>query len=71
MVETIEAMSNELKGDLVLREVWKAKATLSGACGHNLDRLFAEARERQRRSGRQVVNLQAPNGTTQAAAVKV
>lgn len=43
--------------DDVLREVWRIKDELSAAYGHDLDRLFAEARERQRRSGRPSVNL--------------
>jgi hypothetical protein len=38
-------------GDDVLREVWRIK--------DDLNRLFAEARERQRDSGRSSVNLQA------------
>jgi len=47
--------------DDVLREVWRIKDELSAAYGHNLDRLFAEARERQRISGRPSVNLEKPN----------
>jgi hypothetical protein len=46
-------------GDLVLREVWQAKDALSVARGHDIDRLFAEARGRHKRSGRPAVNLQA------------
>lgn len=42
----------------MLREIWRIKDTLSAAYGHDVDRLFAEARERQNRSGRPVVNLQ-------------
>ena len=45
-------------GDLVLQEAWRAKDALSAACGHSDDRLFADARERQRLSGDPVVNLQ-------------
>jgi hypothetical protein len=44
--------------DLVLQEIWRIKDTLSAAYGHDLDRLFADARERQKHSGHQVVNLQ-------------
>ena len=44
--------------DDVLREVWLIKDDLSASCGHDLDRLFAEARERQRQSGRPSVNLE-------------
>lgn len=43
--------------DDVLREVWRIKDELSASYGHDLDRLFAEARERQRQSGRPSVNL--------------
>jgi hypothetical protein len=45
-------------GDLVLQEMWRIKDTLSAAYGHDVDRLFAEARKRQKRSGHPVVNLQ-------------
>jgi hypothetical protein len=43
-------------GDVVLREVWRAKDTLSAAYGHNLDKLFAETRKRERLSGHPLVN---------------
>ena len=46
------------EGDLVLREIWRIKDELSAARGHSIDRLFAEARERQKHSGHPVVNLQ-------------
>jgi hypothetical protein len=45
-------------GDLVLQEIWRVKDELSAARGHDVRRLFAEARERQKNSGRPVVNLQ-------------
>ena len=45
-------------GDLVLREIWRIKDKRSAARGHSIDRLFAEARERQKHSGHPVVNLQ-------------
>ena len=54
--ETIETA----EGDLVLREIWRSKDKLSAARGHSIDRLFAEARERQKHSGHRVVNLQRP-----------
>jgi hypothetical protein len=47
--------------DDVLREVWRIKDELSAAYGHDLNRLFAEARERQRKSGRPSVNLEKQN----------
>ena len=46
-------------GDLVLQEIWRIKDALSAARGHDVHRLFAEARERQEHSGHLVVNLQA------------
>ena len=45
-------------GDLVLQEIWRIKDELSAARGHDVHRLFAEARERQKHSDRAVVNLQ-------------
>jgi hypothetical protein len=45
-------------GDLVLQEIWRIKDKLSAARGHDIHRLFAEARERQKKSGHRVVNLQ-------------
>ncbi|MGD0766982.1 MAG: hypothetical protein ABSB42_02035 [Tepidisphaeraceae bacterium] len=44
--------------DEVLREVWRIKDELSASYGHDLNRLFADAREHQRKSGRPSVNLQ-------------
>lgn len=44
--------------DGVLREVWRIKDELSATYGHDLNRLFAEAREHQRLSGRPSVNLE-------------
>ena len=46
------------EGDLVLREIWRVKVELSAARGHSIDRLFAEARENQKKSGHPVVKLQ-------------
>jgi hypothetical protein len=45
-------------GDLVLQEVWRAKDALSASYGHDLDKFFADMREREKRSGHRVVNLQ-------------
>lgn len=45
-------------GDLVLQEIWRIKDKLSAARGHSVDRLFADARKRQKLSGHPVVNLQ-------------
>jgi len=46
------------EGDLVLREIWRIKDELSAARGHDVHRLFADARKRQKLSGHPVVNLQ-------------
>jgi len=45
----------------VLEEVWAARRAISEACGHDIARLFAGARERQRKSGRPSVNLEKQN----------
>jgi len=39
-------------GDLVLHEIWRIKDKLSVARGHDVHLLFAEARKRQKESGR-------------------
>ena len=46
-------------GDLVLQEIWRIKDELSAARGHDVHRLFAEARKREKKSGRPLVNLEA------------
>jgi len=45
----------------LLEEIWDARRALSEASGHDIARLFAGARERQRLSGRRVVNLEKPH----------
>ncbi len=42
-------------GDVVLREVWRAKDTLSARYGHDLDKLFEETRKREKLSGHPLV----------------
>jgi hypothetical protein len=54
---TKEVKPNQ-SADLVLREIWRIKDTLSASYNHDVDRLFADARERQKNSGHPVVNLQ-------------
>ncbi len=44
-------------GDLVLQEIWRIKDELSAARGHDVHRLFAEARKREKRSGHPLANL--------------
>jgi hypothetical protein len=45
-------------GDLVLREVWLAKDTLSAAYGHDLDKLFEQMSQREKLSGHPLVSLE-------------
>ena len=42
-------------GDLVLKEVWRSKDMLSDRYDHDLDRLFAETRTREKQSGHPLV----------------
>jgi len=58
MNDTINEVKPNQSADLVLQEIWRIKDTLSASYGHDVDRLFAEARERQKHSGHPVVNLQ-------------
>ena len=44
-------------GDLVLQEIWRIKDELSAARGHDVHRLFAEARKREKHSGHPLANL--------------
>ncbi len=44
--------------DLVLQEIWRIKDTLSASYGHDVKRLFAGTREREKLSGHPLVNLQ-------------
>jgi hypothetical protein len=56
--KTTDIQATQPTGDLVLKEIWRIKDTLSASYGHDVDRLFAEAREGQKRSGHPVVNLE-------------
>ena len=58
MSKTNDTALTKPSGDLVLQEIWRIKDTLSASYGHDVDRLFADARKSQERSGRPVVNLQ-------------
>ena len=60
MSKTTETVNVEAEKDLVLREVWRAKDALSAARGHDVNKLFADLRAREKHSGHRVVNLQAP-----------
>ena len=56
MNKTTDKQPPKATGDLVLQEVWRAKDTLSAQYGHDLDKLFAETREREKLSGHPLVN---------------
>ena len=56
MRKTTDNQPTKLAGDLVLQEVWRAKDTLSAQYGHDLDKLFAETRKREKLSGHPLVN---------------
>ncbi len=43
-------------GDVVLREVWRAKDSLSAACGYDLDKLLSATRQREQQSGHPLVS---------------
>ncbi len=43
-------------GDLVLQEIWRTKDKLSAARGHDVHRLFADLRKREKHSGHPLVN---------------
>ena len=44
-------------GDLVLQEIWRIKDELSAARGHDVHRLFAETRQREKTSGHPLANI--------------
>ena len=57
-MKTMKVPTVQGGGDLVLQEIWRIKDELSAARGHDIHRLFADARKRQELSGHPVVNLQ-------------
>ena len=58
MSKTTDIQTAKPTRDVVLQEIWRIKDTLSASYGHDVDRLFAESRKNQKRSGHTVVNLQ-------------
>ncbi len=58
MTKQTKTTAVETGSDLVLREVWRAKDTLSAARGHSVDKLFADTRKHEKQSGHPVVNFQ-------------
>ena len=59
MSKTTSLPAAKATGDLVLREVWRAKDTLSARYGHDLDRLLAETSQREVKFGHPLVKLPA------------
>ena len=57
-MKTIKEPAIPSGGDLVLQEIRRAKDKLSAARGHDIHRLFGDARKRQKLSGHPVVNLE-------------
>ena len=57
MNKTTDIRPAKETGDLVLQEVWRAKDTLSAAYGHDLDKLFAKTRKREKLSGHPLAKL--------------
>lgn len=56
-MKTAESKMAKETGDLVLKEVWRAKDTLSASYGHDLDKLFAETSKREKLSGHPLADL--------------
>jgi hypothetical protein len=56
-MKTIETRPLKETGDVVLREVWRAKDMLSASYGHDVDKLFAETRKHEKVSGHPFANL--------------
>lgn len=58
MSDTTKELKANQSTDLVLQEIWRIKDELSASYGHDVHRLFAGLREREKLSGHPVVNLQ-------------
>ena len=70
MNKTTDITDATATGDLVLREVWRAKDALSAQYGHDLDKLFAETSRREKLSGHPLASLQTKTARTGARAEK-
>jgi hypothetical protein len=57
MSATIKKTTGHHSTDEVLQEIWRVKDALSAARGHNVGKLFADARERQKHSGHPIANF--------------
>ena len=55
MSKTTDIQTAKTTGDMVLQEIWRSKDTLSASYGHNVKRLFAETRQREKLSGHPLV----------------
>ena len=55
MNTTTETRSAKPTGDVVLQEIWRIKDSLSASYGHDVKRLFAMARKREKLSGHPLV----------------
>jgi hypothetical protein len=55
MSKTTDTQSAKPTGDVVLQEIWRIKDTLSASSGHDVKRLLAETREREKRCGHPLV----------------
>jgi len=55
--------------DEVLQEIWRIKDKLSAARGHSVEKLFADARKREKLSGHRIVNLSKSKTSRRKAAV--
>ena len=55
MNKTTDIQTAKTTGDVVLQEIWRIKDTLSASYGHNVKRLFAETRQREKLSGHPLV----------------
>ena len=51
MSKTTDIRTSKTTGDVVLQEIWHIKETLSASYGHDVKRLFAETRKREKPRG--------------------
>ena len=58
MSEAAKEQKHHETDDVVLKEIWRIKDTLSASYGHDVNRLFAETSKREKLSGHPIANLQ-------------
>jgi hypothetical protein len=56
MTKATDLQTAKPTGDVVLQEMWRIKDTLSASYGHDVKRLFAETRKREKLSGHTLVD---------------